>query len=166
MITPDKVFETAKKKEKKNYKFRTFLKNHADEKELDKQFLTIHNEIFPQYDCSKCKNCCKMYSAEISESDIEADAKYLGISTDEFTQKFLKKDRFGLNYVTKNTPCDFFTDNGDCMLGDCKPEACKNYPYTNQPERLFHLLGFMESVSVCPVAFEICERLKQEYNFR
>ena len=32
MTSPDKIFETAKKKEKKNYKFRTFLKNHADEK--------------------------------------------------------------------------------------------------------------------------------------
>lgn len=63
-------------------------------------------------------------------------------------------------------PVIFFTDSGDCMLGNCKPEACKNYPHTNQPERLFSLLSFIESVSVCPVAYEICERLKQEYKFK
>lgn len=35
MIVPDKVFEAAKRNENKNYKFRAFLKNHADETELD-----------------------------------------------------------------------------------------------------------------------------------
>ena len=54
---------------------------------------------------------------------------------------------------------------GECRLGDCKPESCKKYPFTNQPERLWSLLGFLESVSICPVAYEICERLKQEYHF-
>lgn len=166
MISPDKVFDYAKRKEKQNYKFRTYLKNHADEKKLDNQFLTLHNEIFPLYDCSKCRNCCKMYSAEIPESELKADAEHLGISTDEFIHNFLKPDEYGLNYVTKHIPCVFFTDGGECMLGVCKPEACKNYPHTNQPERLFSLLSFIESVSVCPVAYEICEKLKQIYRFK
>lgn len=166
MISPDKVFEIAKKKEKQNYKFRTYLKNHADENELDNQFLTLHNEMFPNYDCSKCRNCCKMYSAEIPESDLKSDAEYLELTTDEFIHKFLKPDKYALNYVTKHTPCDFFMDNGDCMLGNCKPQTCKKYPYTNQPDRMFCLLGFIESVSICPVAYEICERLKQMYNFK
>lgn len=166
MISPDKVFEIAKKKEKQNYKFRTYLKNHAGENELDNQFLTLHNEMFPNYDCSKCRNCCKMYSAEIPESDLKSDAEYLELTTDEFIHKFLKPDKYALNYVTKHTPCDFFMDNGDCMLGNCKPQTCQKYPYTNQPDRMFCLLGFIESVSICPVAYEICERLKQMYNFK
>ena len=51
-------------------------------------------------------------------------------------------------------------------LGDCKPESCKKYPYTNQPERLRSLYSVLDTVAVCPVAFEIYERLKKEYGFK
>lgn len=59
MIHPDKIGMEAKKREDENYKFRSFLKGHADEEELDKQFLRLHKELFADYDCNKCRNCCK-----------------------------------------------------------------------------------------------------------
>lgn len=61
MIQPDKIQAEARKKEKENLKFRTYLKNHADEDELDRQFLRLHKELFADYDCSKYRNCYKMY---------------------------------------------------------------------------------------------------------
>ena len=71
MISPDKVFEAAKRNENKNYKFRVFLKNHADETELEEYFFRLHNELFKDYDCSKCRNCCKMCRGEIPAADID-----------------------------------------------------------------------------------------------
>ncbi len=165
MITPDKVVAAAARKEHENLKFRNFLKNHADEDKLDKQFLRLHNELFSDYDCSRCRNCCKEYSAEIPPQDFEHDAAHLNLSVDDFIDRYLKLNEFG-SYSTKHKPCDFLLNIGDCMLGDCKPEGCKNYPYTNQPERLQSLLTFIENIKICPVAYEICERLKQEYGFR
>lgn len=58
MIKPSQVKEAFKKVENENYKFRTYLKKYADIDELDKQFLKLHNELFVNYDCSKCRNCC------------------------------------------------------------------------------------------------------------
>lgn len=110
MIHPDKIGTEAKKKEEENFKFRSYLKGHADEKELDEQFLQLHKELFADYDCSKCRNCCK--------------------------------------------------------LEDCKPDSCKKYPYTDQPERLWSLLGMLDTIAICPVAFEIFESLKKEYGFK
>lgn len=165
MISPQEVSGAASKKENENYKFRRFLKNHADEKELDEQFLKLHNEIFNRYDCSKCRNCCKMFHAEIPIDEIERDAQYLGLTTDNFIETYLQKDEHGIGYITKNKPCDFFVDN-QCLLGECKPESCANFPHTNKPERLWSLLSFIGNVSICPIAYEICERLKQEYNFK
>lgn len=166
MIAPDKVQIEAKKRENENFKFRTYLKGHADEEELDAQFLRLHNELFADYDCSKCRNCCKMYKGSIPEEDIEKDAEHLGITTEQFVEFFLEKARFDVGYQTKHKPCDFLMEDGNCKLGECRPDNCKNYPYTNQPERLFSLLGFLDTVSICPVAFEIFERLKKEYGFR
>lgn len=166
MLQPDKVQAEARKKENENLKFRTFLKNHAEEEELDKQFLRLHKELFAEYDCSKCRNCCKLYHGSIPTEDFERDAAYLGISKEQFVDFFLEKDTYGLNYQTKHQPCDFLQEDGSCKLGDCKPESCKKYPYTDQPERLWSLYSVLQAVEVCPVAFEIYERLKQEYNFR
>lgn len=83
MIAPRKVKFEAKKKENENIEFRTFLKCNADEKELDEQFKKLHEELFANYDCSRCRNCCKMYCGSIPEEDLEKDAEYLEITEEE-----------------------------------------------------------------------------------
>ncbi|MFQ9704684.1 MAG: YkgJ family cysteine cluster protein [Enterocloster clostridioformis] len=155
MIHPDKIGMEAKKREDENYKFRSFLKGHADEEELDKQFLRLHKELFADYDCNKCRNCCKMYKGSIPEEDVEKDAEYLDITVEQFIDFFLEKEACGIGYHTKHMPCDFLQEDGNCKLGDCKPDSCKKYPYTDQPERLCSLLGMLDTVAICPVAFEI-----------
>ncbi len=166
MLAPRKVKFEAQKRERENLKFRTFLKCNADEKELDEQFVKLHEELFAQYDCNRCRNCCKMYHGSIPEEDVEKDAMYLGVTATDFVEQYLDgKDSEG-NYQTKHKPCNFLMEDGNCKLGDCKPESCKKYPYTNQPERLWSLYSVLDTVSVCPVAFEIYERLKKEYGFK
>lgn len=107
MIHPDKIRAEAKKKENENFKFRTFLKCHADEDELDSQFLRLHKELFADYDCSKCRNCCKMYKGSIPVEDIDRDAQYLEITPEQFIDTYLEKEEYGINYQTKHKPCDF-----------------------------------------------------------
>lgn len=166
MIYPDKVKAEAKKKEDENFKFRSYLKGHADANELDRQFLSLHKELFADYDCSKCRNCCKMYKGSIPAEDIDRDAQYLGIAPDQFVDTYLEKEEYDINYQTKHMPCDFLQEDGNCKLSDCKPDSCKKYPYTDQPERLSSLLSVLDVIEICPVAFEIFERLKKEYRFR
>lgn len=69
-------------------------------------------------------------------------------------------------YEVKEKPCCFLTENGACEIEKCKPEACREYPFTNKPERLFSLYSIVDSVSVCPLVFEILERLKKIYGFK
>lgn len=166
MLPPRKVKFEAKKKENENLEFRTFLKCNADEEQLDQQFFKLHTELFVNYDCNRCRNCCKLYHGSIPDEDIEKDAEYLEMEKEVFINLYLNgKDSEG-NYETKHKPCDFLQDDGSCKLGDCKPESCQNYPYTNQPERLQSLYCVLNTVEVCPVAFEIYERLKKEYGFK
>lgn len=76
----------------------------------------------------------------------------------EFIDFFLEKAEGGIGYQTKHKPCDFLREDGECKLGDCKPDSCKKYPYTDQPERLFSLLSVLDTVEVCPVAFSSAVR--------
>ena len=107
-----------------------------------------------------------MYRGSIPAGDIDRDAQYLGITSEQFIETYLEKGEYDMNYQTKHEPCDFLQEDGNCKLGDCKPDSCKKYPYTDQPERLWSLLSVLGTVEVCPVAFEIFERLKKEYGFR
>ena len=40
------------------------------------------------------------------------------------------------------------------------PDLLVLHPYTDQPERLSSLLSVLDVIEICPVAFEIFERLK------
>jgi hypothetical protein len=155
MIHPAKIGIEAKKKEDENFKFRNYLKEHADEEKLDAQFLLLHKELFADYDCSKCRNCCKMYKGSIPEEDVAKNVEHLGITVEQFIDFFLEKEECEMGYYTKHKPCDFLQEDGNCKLGDCKPDSCKKYPYTDQPERLWSLLGMLDTISIYPVAFEI-----------
>ena len=167
MLRPGKLPFYAKKNERTNLRFRTWLKIHADPEELDEMFFRLHQELFAEYDCSRCRNCCKHYCGTIPVDEVEKDAAVLGLTETEFRTKYLKEkpDADEQAYQTKNMPCDFLQENGKCLLGDHKPDSCKKYPYTDQPDRMGSLLSFLESTSVCPVAYEILERLKKEYGF-
>lgn len=166
MLASRKVKFEAKKRERENLEFRRFLKCNADEKNLDEQFAALNDELFANYDCGKCRNCCKMYHGSIPAEDIEKDALYLEMSSDEFTEQYLGEKDSENNYKTKHKPCDFLLADGACKLENCRPDNCKKYPYTNQPERLWSLYSVLDAVAVCPVAFEIFERLKLEYRFK
>ena len=167
MISPDKVAFYGKQKEDENYIFRTYLKIHADPDELDQQFQELHQELFSEYDCSQCGNCCKKYHGNIPEEDIDQDASYIGMEADEFIDRYLEYNPAECTYETKNCPCDFWdSKTGECLLGDCKPESCKKYPYTDKPDRMGSLLSIIDNASICPVVYEILERLKEEYHFR
>ncbi len=164
MIEPSKIKEEFKKVEDENYAFRVYLKKHADSDELDEQFLEMHNELFKDYDCSKCRNCCKEYSIIFEENDIERASKLLKTTKKEFMDKYIKIIDNG--YEVKGKPCCFLTLKGDCKIEKCKPEECREYPFTNKPDRLFGLFSMVQFAGVCPIVFEMLERLKNVYGFR
>ncbi len=85
---------------------------------------------------------------------------------EQFIDTYLEKEEYDMNYQTKHKPCDFLQEDGNCKLGDCKPDSCKKYSYTDQSERLSSLLSILDVIEICLVAFEIFEKLKEEYRVR
>ena len=164
MIKIENLESLAKEKFDENIKFRTYLKNRANQEKLDVQFKQLHNKYFAIYDCSKCHNCCIKLKGTIPESDLKRDAECLGISVNEFIKKYLHDKPSNHEYEIKNCPCDFF-DGKECMLGNYKPESCKAYPHTNKDNRLASMWSIVDNASICPVIYEIIEELKKIYNF-
>jgi len=164
VIDPLKLKAASNRVEDDNNAFRAYLKNHADMDDLDARFLELHKELFLSYDCSKCRNCCKDYSASFKEYELGPVAAFLKMTEKDFRNKYIKEE-FG-SYQLDAIPCCFLKENGGCELEACKPASCKDYPYTDKPERLLSLLSILDSASICPVVFEMLERLKQDYRFK
>ncbi len=163
MISPQNVYIEAKKRKNENLRFRSFLKNHANEDELDRHFLELHQELFAGYDCSKCGNCCRAFSTALSDEEITTISKRLRLDRREFITRFLVE---GMGGWELPAPCRFLGMDGKCQIQDCKPAQCKGFPYTDRPERLWSLYSILSSAEVCPVVFEILERLKKLYHFK
>ena len=163
MIDPSGVRAAALKKEEENYKFRAFLKNNADCEELDKHFADLHNELFMGYDCCKCGNCCRDYSTVVQKDDISVIAPALGMSEQDFLDKYLIQSDEGLEI---EAPCPFLNETGECAIQECKPTVCRDFPHTDKPDRLWSLLSVLSSAEICPVVYEILERLKKSFRAR
>lgn len=163
MVDPKKVKKLAKAKEFENFAFRTFLKENAGDEEFDDQVHRLHEELFANYDCNQCRNCCKEYHGSVPAEDLERDAEYLRLSVAEFKSKYLEPGASEDGFTTKNKPCNFLQADGSCLLGEYKPRACKEYPHTDKPERLSSLLNMLDQAEICPIVYEMFERLKQKY---
>ena len=163
-IKPEELKLISERVESENYKFRRYLKGRANPEKLDKYFLDLHNELFEGYDCASCRNCCKELSATITPEEVEQIAACMHMPKEDFIRRYTEETPDG--YEVRDKPCAFLNSDYSCQLENCKPQSCIDYPHTNKPDRLFSLLGIMDSTTVCPVAFEIVERLKKMYRFR
>jgi len=167
MIEPSKIYTVAQKHVEENYEFRTFLKEHADSDTLDAQFAALHHELFAEYDCCKCNNCCRAYAVVLNDDDIERISRHLGQSKRDFINENLEKSDFDENeYRINKQPCIFLCDDGKCSIQAVKPSECEGFPFTDKPNRLESMLGMIDFAEECPVVFEILERLKEIYHFK
>jgi hypothetical protein len=76
MVKPTEVGAKAQRLEEQNFKFGIFLRNRADDDELDAQFSGLHRELFADYDCCKCNNCCKAYDIILGDDEVESVQRY------------------------------------------------------------------------------------------
>ncbi len=138
MFSPKYIVKRAKSKENQNLRFRSWLKWHVSEKELDEAFRELHEELFANYNCCQCGNCCRMYRTTVEPSEMERIAEALGITVEELKEK----------YLLHENDIDAFPA-----------------PYTDRPDRMHSLYAVMEYAGMCPVVYEIVERLKLRYQF-
>lgn len=159
MLSPDKLEKALSKVEKENWMLRAFLKGQEPE-ELDRIVNNMHKELFGGVDCVACSNCCRAISPIVEEKEINTISSKLGLNADDFRSKYLIKTDEG--FMINKKPCPFLTVNG-CSIYEYRPGNCRDYPFTDKKEICTRLINLVESCAICPVVFEIFERLKKYY---
>lgn len=157
-----KIVEKAKSQKKQTKKYLQSLKK-KDFKNLDVIFKKAHNEIFADFNCLDCANCCQTLGPLLNNADIERISNYLGIKRDKFISTYLKIDEDN-DYVFKQMPCSFLLEDNFCSIYDVRPKACKEYPHSDQKNMHNKLNLAIKNSVYCPALYNIIEKVKSKLN--
>lgn len=153
----------SEKKENENWKFRSFLKGlDIEEEDLDKIVHEINDDVTSQIDCTKCANCCKVFDPILDEEDITKFSSSLNMKIEDFKTAYLVESKEEIDCYNFNTvPCPFLKDN-KCTNYVNRPKVCESYPHLQKEEFWTRLMGVVQNYAICPIVFNVYERLKKE----
>lgn len=137
-----------------------FLKSLPKQKSTDRIVYDLHDKVFQKVDCLQCANCCKTTPALVTRPDAKRIAKHLSIPPKTFIRKYLLEDINGELMIAR-VPCTFLKDDNTCQIYEVRPQACREYPHTNQSGFSRRSKMNANNTIVCPAVFEIVEQLKK-----
>jgi uncharacterized protein len=134
-----------------NWRFRSWLKQYAPD-DIDGLIKTLSQKYFALIDCTQCAKCCQSLQVEFKKSELHAIARTLGQSIEAFQKHSMAEGKV-------NPPCPML--NGKlCSIYENRPDVCRSFPHLEQPEFISRLIGVIENVAICPIAFNAFEELK------
>ncbi|MFH1312348.1 MAG: YkgJ family cysteine cluster protein [Candidatus Eisenbacteria bacterium] len=130
-------------------------------KDIDTIVRKHYRAVSGEIECRDCGNCCKVFRPMLTASDIDRLAVRLKIPREDFITKYLNAYKDGEEHYYKLTPCPFLVDNA-CSVYSDRPDACRVYPSLRRAGFVARLDRAFSSCSVCPIVYNVYERVKQE----
>lgn len=161
-----KIEELSRLREKENIRFRSYLKGQDSDK-IDSIVHRLNQEISAQIDCTSCGNCCSKLKPCITDEDILRLSQRLAVAPEQIKEDYTETDDDedeGKLYF-KNLPCSFLKDR-KCSIYNDRPEDCISFPHLHKEEFTSRLWSVINNYSICPIVFNVFERLKTKLNFR
>ena len=149
--------------ERQNLEFRNFLKK-SDSSKIARIVDQLQQSISKKIDCKECGNCCTALKPNLTEKDISRLAKIEDIPTEEFKNVFTAKSPFNSETYLKGQPCKYLK-NKKCTIYTKRPRDCRDYPFLDKPNFTSRPHNILRNYSVCPIVFNVVERLKDERDF-
>ncbi|PKP22843.1 MAG: hypothetical protein CVU05_02055 [Bacteroidetes bacterium HGW-Bacteroidetes-21] len=121
-------------------------------REVDQVASDLHQKFFETFDCISCAKCCKSLGPRLTNRDIRVISVSLRMKTSDFFAKYLKTDEDG-DYVFQSMPCPFLQKDNLCRIYSVRPQACREYPHTNQ-------VGFLKNLNIHSLNYPLCPAVK------
>ena len=158
---PRVVAKLAQERKDANWRFRTCLKGaELRSEELDTIVHRHYEEVARQIDCCACGNCCREILPKLDDDDVIRLATGLETTHDEIVTKYLARNEDG-DLTFNRRPCPFLAENR-CRVYEHRPDTCRSYPHLQKEEFVFRLAQAVSNCSICPISFNVFERLKTE----
>lgn len=158
-----RIEEVSRDKKNENWIFNIILK-HKTPEDLNSIVNDLYREISSEIDCKNCANCCKSLRVRLDKEDIKDFCTDLEINPVEFKEQYLVKCETG-EYVFKTLPCPFLKDNL-CSNYQHRPKRCRSFPHLDKEDFITRLEQVSLVYSICPIVFNLYERLKNEVDLQ
>ncbi len=142
-------------------KYTTFLKGLIRRKVrgVDSATVALHKKAFKTIDCLDCANCCKTMSPTYTKADVKRISKHLGMSFQQYYDKYLYKDETG-DFMNKSVPCQFLRKDNKCSIYAVRPADCSGFPHTHKRDfKLFISQTHIQNIEYCPATMYIVENM-------
>lgn len=163
VVKIDQPIEYMKKSFRKNGKsYTTFLKGLLRRKlrGLDSVAIALNKKAFEKIDCLQCANCCKTMSPTYKKSDVKRIAKHLGMTFQQYYDKYLEQDEGNGDYMNKSTPCQFLQKDNKCSIYPVRPTDCSGFPHTQYRDFKLYISGtHIQNIEYCPITHHVVERM-------
>jgi Fe-S-cluster containining protein len=140
-----------------NWEFRSWLKQYAPD-DVDSIVKSLSQKYFAIIDCTQCANCCRSLQVEFKNNELHVIAKTLGQSIEAFQKQSMSDGKV-------NPPCPMLNGNL-CSIYESRPDVCKSFPHLEQPGFVFRLMGVINNLPICPIAYNAFEELKVKLAWR
>ena len=157
----EKISALAALRADENERFRHFLKNRNVHK-IDLLVHRLHSEIAPKIDCTVCGNCCGTLTPYLTKGDLKRLTDGTRLTTEQVIEFYTETDEHGL--ALRDLPCCFLIDH-KCTIYEHRPETCASFPHLHQPDFNSRARRTFDNYSICPIIFNVLERLKVEMHF-
>jgi uncharacterized protein len=163
-VTAANVRRRARRKEPENWAFREYLRGpDIDPGRVDLLVHGLYRQVSAEFDCGTCANCCKGISPLLDDEDISRLAQGLGISTGRVIADYLVRNDEYDGWSFKAMPCPLLEDNR-CSCYEHRPRDCADYPHLHKDHFVRRLSNTVANCSVCPIVYDVFERLKDTMN--
>lgn len=143
--------------------FRSFLKGRLSwsDSRLDAAVQETADRVWERIDCRQCANCCRTMQVEIDDDDIARLAPRLGMSVEEFHEKYVTMAVFD-EKILKTQPCVFLGEDNTCSVYDDRPKVCRDFPYLHAKDFRSRTYMMIDNTAVCPIVYNVWNELKED----
>lgn len=149
----------AEQNDEKNFEFLRSLKRRSYGFDPDGVAAELHQQAFQIVDCTRCANCCKTMTVKLDRTDIDRIADHLGMTVQDFTERYLETDEREGFHKIRQQPCPFLGDDR-CTIYDVRPACCREFPHTDKEGFTFRTISHSQNALRCPAVFWIVEGMR------
>lgn len=160
----ERIAALAHEKRDDNEAFRYYIElDERTDEELDIWVEAIAAPIIAAIDCTSCANCCRHLDVYLTEEDAKhlAEGSFIPLANLETRlidqEQAQAAEEWGM---FRNKPC-YFLQGTRCSIYEYRPESCRTYPVFS-PDFRWTLAELFDGVGLCPIIFNVVERLKLE----
>ncbi len=111
-------------------------------------------------DCTKCGNCCKTMTPTWKKPEVKKLAAHLGMTYQEFFDKWLYVEESTGDICNNSTPCQFLDgQSGLCTVYELRPHDCAKFPHLHRKDFFDQAELYAANLHRCPATYEAMKHL-------